>query len=334
MIWRNELCGFCVTAFCVLAVTARADEKEATEAVRNAGGTVRHTDATGKEKRVSLHLTNKEVTDEVLVHVAAIPNVAWLNLSGTKITDAGLANIANMKTLTRLHLELTDVGDAGLAHLRGLENLEYLNLYGTQVTDVGLAKLKGLKKLKKVYVWRTSVTPAGAETFAKTVPGLDVNIGIQIKPVTTISAQSSYHPRYQADRAVDGNTSPTHSWVSGKYGGGTTQDPKDTWWAINFGNAVKLKGVKIIGDQRTIIPLLKNFQIQASDGKTWQTIHEVKDARAKTTTTLFEKVVETRGIRILVLATDLPSDGMVRICELRPITPNGSESTVQDLEMN
>ena len=182
MIRRRILCGASVVAICAAASVSRADEKTSTAAVRAAGGAVRTIAKNVKTKEVALHLTDKEVTDAVLPHVAGIPNVAWLNLRGTKITDAGLANVGKMPSLTRLHLELTGVGDAGLAHLKSLANLEYLNLYGTQVTDAGLEHLKGLKKLKKVYLWQSKATPKGAEGLEKAIPGLKVNIGIQAVP--------------------------------------------------------------------------------------------------------------------------------------------------------
>jgi hypothetical protein len=204
MIRRDILCGMCVAVICSMAAASRGDEKSSTDAVRKAGGAVRTIAKNVKLKEVTLHLTDKEVTDAVLVHVAGIPDVAWLNLRGTKITDAGLANVGKMKTVTRLHLELTGIGDAGLVylkglanleylnlygtqvtdagleHLKGLKNLEYLNLYGTQVTDAGLEHLQGLKKLKKLYLWQSKATPKGAEALAKAMPGLKVNIGAKL----------------------------------------------------------------------------------------------------------------------------------------------------------
>ncbi len=180
MIRRSILCGVCVAVVCLMSSLSRADEKTATAAVRKAGGAVRTIAKNVKSKEVALHLTDKDITDAVLVHVAGIPDVVWLNLRGTKITDAGLANVGKLTSLTRLHLELTGIGDAGLAHLKSLANLEYLNLYGTQVTDAGLEHLKGLKKLKKLYLWQSKATPKGAEALTKAIPGLKVNIGAKL----------------------------------------------------------------------------------------------------------------------------------------------------------
>ena len=152
-----------------------------------------------------------------------------------------------------------------------------------------------------------------------------------------LAAQSVYAPDYVRELALDGDPDPYAAWISAPYGGGTKQKPKDVWWAINFPKDVRIKGVKKVGDNRQAIPVLKNFQIQVADGKNWKTVDQVKDATTKTTTTLFDAVVETKGIRIFVSANDLPSsenlsvDGIVRICELLLIMPDGTEEMLKDV---
>lgn len=188
MATRNVLCGLCFAITCSFAVTAPADEKSATDAIRKVGGSVRTVAKNVKSKEVSLHLADNDVTDDVLVNLPQIPDVAWLNLRGTKITDAGLVHVGKLPALTHLHLELTGVGDAGLAHLKGLSNLEYLNLYGTQATDAGLEHLKGLKKLKRLYVWQSKVTKAGADAMTKALPGVKVNTGADLAALVTPTA--------------------------------------------------------------------------------------------------------------------------------------------------
>ncbi|MCP4403048.1 MAG: hypothetical protein GY801_37800 [bacterium] len=151
------------------------------------------------------------------------------------------------------------------------------------------------------------------------------------------SAQSSYSSIYAPVMAIDGSGFWNDSWVSSPYGGGTKHAPQDVWWAMTFPETIKIKGIKKVGDNRGVIPLLKNFQIQIPDGQEWKTIREVKDASTKTTTSLFDEVVETKGIRIFVPAKDLPSsqklsvDGIVRICELILLCPDGSEKRPSEL---
>jgi hypothetical protein len=73
-------------------------------------------------------------------------------------------------------------------------------------------------------------------------------------------------------------------------------------------------------------------QVRAEDG--WQTVGELKDATAKTVRIDFAQVVATDALRVLVPAADLPKaeradvDGIVRICELLLILPDGKESPV------
>ena len=184
MLQRTLSIGTCFVIILALVPSAQADEKAATDAIRKAGGSVRSIAKNVKSKEVALHLTDKDVTDEVLANLPQLPDVAWLNLRGTKITDAGLVHVGKLPALTHLHLELTGVGDAGLAHLKSLSNLEYLNLYGTQVSDAGLEHLKGLKKLKKLYLWQSKATKKGADAMTKAIPGIKVNTGADLSSLT------------------------------------------------------------------------------------------------------------------------------------------------------
>ncbi len=149
-----------------------------------------------------------------------------------------------------------------------------------------------------------------------------------------ITAQSVYAPEYGPDNAIDGSPDPFAAWISKPYGGGTKAQPLDVWWAIEFsaGRTVRLKGVKIVGDDRDIIPLQRNLQVQVREGPAWKTVGELKDATARTVTVNFPQTVATAGLRVFVPAADLPKseradvDGIVRICELLLILPDGRES--------
>jgi hypothetical protein len=95
--------------------------------------------------------------------------------------------------------------------------------------------------------------------------------------------------------------------------------------------------VKIIGDDRPVIPLQRNLKVQVREGADWKTVGEVKDATSRTVTVDFSQVVVTEGLCVLVPAADLPKsdradvDGIVRICELLLILPDGQESAVVPL---
>jgi hypothetical protein len=149
-----------------------------------------------------------------------------------------------------------------------------------------------------------------------------------------ITAQSIYAPEYGPENAIDGNPDPFAAWISKPYGGGTKDRPLDTWWTIEFPDGKKrpLKGVKIIGDDRGVIPLQRNLRVQVREGADWETAGELKNATERTVTVNFPRVFAASGLRVLVPAGDLPKsehaaqDGIVRICELLLILPDGTEA--------
>jgi hypothetical protein len=163
-----------------------ADKQPLTEAqsaavaqIKKSGGQVMELAQNDARLDVAFHLADGKITDENLVPLKSLPQIAQLNLRGREITNAGLVNLKDLKGLVKLHLERTKITDEGLQNLAGLENLEYLNLYGTEVTDAGLKHLEGLKKLKKLYVWQTQVTDAGVAALKAAIPGIDINRGIE-----------------------------------------------------------------------------------------------------------------------------------------------------------
>src|SRR5690606_14184092 len=79
-----------------VADDAAAGQKAATDALKALGGNVMPIAQNDDRLDVTLHLADKDVTDEHLALVAKLPKVAWLNLAGTKITDAGLEHLAGL----------------------------------------------------------------------------------------------------------------------------------------------------------------------------------------------------------------------------------------------
>ncbi|MCK8492027.1 ribonuclease inhibitor [Spirosoma sp. RP8] len=121
--------------------------------------------------------------------------IVWLKVSDTEVTDAALTHIAQLKNLQKLHLEQTKVTDAGLKQLAGLTHLEYLNLYGTAVTDAGLNELTKLKHLKTVYLWQTKVTPQRLASLKKTMPNLEVIGGSDDQSIAKATATNQEEPK-------------------------------------------------------------------------------------------------------------------------------------------
>ena len=152
-------------------------------------------------------------------------------------------------------------------------------------------------------------------------------------------AQSIYSAEYGPELAIDGDPDPYAAWVSAPYGGGTRQAPRDVWLVVEFPRRMRapIRGVKIIGDHREVIPLQKNLQIQVRDQGAWKTVAQVKGATGKDIVATWNPPVSTDAVRVFVPAADLPRsdntavDGIVRVCELLLVLPGGEETKVADL---
>ena len=132
--------------------------------------------------------------------------------------------------------------------------------------------------------------------------------------------------------ALDDSADPNRAWISKQYGGGTKDKPLNVWWAIEFpAKPVTIKGVKIIGDHRDVIPLQTALQVQVYENGAWRTVAQVKDASDKDLVVKFPQPLSVTALRIFVPAADLPkspqcadTDGIASICELQVILPDGS----------
>src|SRR5437899_1930542 len=158
-------------------------EKQASAKVLQQGGLVMDIAQNDPRLEVSYQQRDKKLTDDCLLPLKDLKGLIHLNLRGQDMTDARLAYLKDLTSLTRLHLELTPITDQGLANLKGLVNLEYLNLYGTGISDAGLVHLEGMKKLKNLYLWQTKVTDAGVARLKKALPNVDIDRGLDVKPV-------------------------------------------------------------------------------------------------------------------------------------------------------
>ena len=102
---------------------------EAVAAIKALGGNVMAIAQNDPHLDVTLHLADKEVTDEALTQVGKLSNVIWLNLARTKITDAGLASIHEMKTLEKFGTQLLSRFEALLLTSQGMARVTvFLNM--------------------------------------------------------------------------------------------------------------------------------------------------------------------------------------------------------------
>jgi hypothetical protein len=150
------------------------------------------------------------------------------------------------------------------------------------------------------------------------------------------SASSFYASEYPPQNAIDGDNSPEGAWISAPWGGGTREQPRDTWLLIELPRKFKLKGLVFYGDNRPVIPILRNFQIQVRQDQQWTTMANVAGNAARIVTNTWPKALETDAIRFFVAGKDLPEDdpagGVVRVCGLSVLLPDGRKVRLPDLK--
>ena len=166
-----------------------------------------------------------------------------------------------------------------------------------------------------------------------------VRTGAAPPPPIKATASSVYAPEYGPTGAVDGSLDPLTGWVSQPYGGGTKAAPKDTWIEVELSHPLQLSGVIVVGDDRREIPLQKRLRVDIRDASGWKPAAEVANATSKTIPCRWDKPRIAEAIRVYVPAPDLPKseqvdipDGVVRVCELMALLPDGREVVLPDLQ--
>ena len=103
-------------------------------------------DITGFREIVSLNLAEcRNVTNEGIQYLKAIPHLTELNLSSCSLTDSGLNELKPLSRLQRLNLSYCNrITNLGLRNLRNLRRLEFLDLQGCVKINMG-----GLTKLER-----------------------------------------------------------------------------------------------------------------------------------------------------------------------------------------
>lgn len=89
---------------------------------------------------------------ELMKELENVPTLRFLDLSENRnITNEGLARLKALPQITGLNLSSCSITDTGLKHLSGLPHLAYLNLaYCNKLTGPALKTLESLKNLTYV----------------------------------------------------------------------------------------------------------------------------------------------------------------------------------------
>ncbi|MCA9069043.1 MAG: hypothetical protein KDA84_08980, partial [Planctomycetaceae bacterium] len=145
----------------------------------------RITESSPHLKEFHLHWC-RDLTGDVLVHLANLPHLEALEFSETKLTKQGVEAIGKMRKLKHLNVSTdTDafglidqlrklpkldsahlggewLGDSELKELADHPTLRELRLLGTSISDEGLRHLTGLDKLEYLRIFESSnVTDEG-----------------------------------------------------------------------------------------------------------------------------------------------------------------------------
>lgn len=161
----------------------------------------------------------------------------------------------------------------------------------------------------------------------------------QFEKISQSMSQSSYGRQYQGDMAIDGVYATGSQWVSKPYGGGEKSDPRDVWLGVNLPAETEISGVVIAGDDRDMMPVQKNFRIFVRQN---ESLLEVENALIRQDSAIkncyevgFMESHLADGIMIWFDGDDLPKselpdqDGLVRICELMLLTPDGERTYIK-----
>jgi serine/threonine protein kinase len=119
----------------------------------------------------SLSLRLPQMTDKGLQQLQGLlPQLAVLGITDSQVTDAGLAHLAGLQHLEQLGLDAIPISDDGLKHLQQLKNLAVLHLSRTTITDAGLVHLRGLTNLADLALLESKVTAAGVAELQTALP--------------------------------------------------------------------------------------------------------------------------------------------------------------------
>jgi hypothetical protein len=105
-------------------------------------------------------------------HLARFRRLEFLGLNAGNVDDEGMKYLGTLKHLDCiLYWDADEIGDAGVAHLVNMPRLRSLHLGNSQVGDEGLRSLARLKHLERLTMQRNNITDAGVAHLADH-PGL------------------------------------------------------------------------------------------------------------------------------------------------------------------
>lgn len=120
-----------------------------------------------EQKLDTLHLSDIEVTDDMVTGVADLDWLTTLIFDQGIITDDGLETIVKLPRLQHLRLRLSPITDQGLKTVSSCDSLWYLNLPHADCTVDGVAHLQTLTKLRQLRLGSKRLGNDVAQVIAK-----------------------------------------------------------------------------------------------------------------------------------------------------------------------
>jgi hypothetical protein len=134
------------------------------------------------EQPTGMHLLigfeENEFQENVVPHLAALPEVSALVASGKSVDDRAAVAISTIATLKMLELRATGITDAGAKAFLSNRDLERLVLSHCAVGDEGVEVIAKLAKLRELDVRGSNVGDAGMNAIiehSSTLTALDVS---------------------------------------------------------------------------------------------------------------------------------------------------------------
>jgi internalin A len=143
--------------------------------IERLGGQITRDDA---GKIVGVNLRGTWVNDTDMLSLAAMPDLATLDLSHTRITDEGMLRLKAAPKIRDLNLFYSEwVTDQGLTAIRDWKHLKRLNVRGTRISDGTLEIVGRMVGLEALDIAHTAVTDNGLDYLITLVNLKELSLG-------------------------------------------------------------------------------------------------------------------------------------------------------------
>ena len=127
------------------------------------------------EKLESLVLTEAEITDKAMDHIAKFTKLKVLRMPGAKISDDGWAKLAPLQELHTLDLMYTDISDKSVSNILQLPKLKTLDVSFTKVSKLSVDALSKLKQLERIDAIFSDIDDEQIADIRKQLPKIVIN---------------------------------------------------------------------------------------------------------------------------------------------------------------